>query len=430
MIRYAEPLLAATTLLLLCTKTGVNYPLIALALIGLWRLVRAPKLVLGDARLMLLGRMFLALWLPMLASLPGAVNFAHSASTTLDYVHFYFAAAAIVLALPRCPHAGRWVRMAAVAIAFFWVGDGLYQYVVGHDLFGYSGASGMLTGVFHPYQLLGLVLAAFAPIVATALDDASRRWRYAWLASMPYLAVVVLSAKRSAWTMILYAAAVYFGFQRPDRLRLGWRPIALLGLFAVLVVAGAWWTMPTVRHQAAHTAALLRGDLEGLDEATSYRVSLWRNAARLIAEHPWTGIGPRGFRHAYRDVAEADDFWLAEGRNGQTHPHQMALEIATETGLLGLAGYVVFWWLVFGALRRRTAEDGIARGWWAALVVLWLPLNMHLAFYGSYWSSFAWTVIALALAGSRPEAAADGRGASERYFAPFGSAGGASRPAL
>ncbi|MBI4696542.1 MAG: O-antigen ligase family protein [Gammaproteobacteria bacterium] len=407
MLRYAEPVLAVTTLLLLCTKNGINYPLIALALIGLVRLARAPRLAWTDPRLKILGAAFLALWLPMLASLPGAVHRHHSLTTTLDYLHFYFAAAALVIALPRVPGSARLVRAAAVAIACFWVGDALFEYLVGHDLFGYRHKDGWLVGVFYPTQLLGLVLAGAAPFVAAALDDAAARWRYVWLAAIPYLAVIALSAKRSAWTMLVYAAVVYFAFQRHGRPPLGRGRIAVLLVLGVLIAGGAWWKMPMVRTQAAHTAELLRGDMQSLDAASSYRISIWRNAARLVAAHPLTGVGPRGFRYAYREVAAPDDFWLQEDRHGQTHPHQMLVEVVTETGLVGLAGYVAFWACVLGPLRRWTAGDAIARGWWSTLVVVWLPLNMHLAFYGSYWSSFAWTALALALASGRPGAAGD-----------------------
>jgi O-antigen ligase len=140
-------------------------------------------------------------------------------------------------------------------------------------------------------------------------------------------------------------------------------------------------------------------DFDATDAASAYRLSLWRTAARIAREHWVNGIGPRGFRHAYAAHAPGDDFWLARNGSGQTHPHLFVLEVAAETGLLGVAAYATFY---FALLRLWWRAGRPLPVWLLASLVATFPLNAHLAFYGSYWASLYWLVLAIGVAETRP----------------------------
>ena len=120
----------------------------------------------------------------------------------------------------------------------------------------------------------------------------------------------------------------------------------------------------------------------------------------MIGDNPLNGVGVRGFRHAYADYAEPGDPWIsgAAGSGGAFHAHQLAFELLTETGLLGLAGFalalVLTWrhWRAIG-LTGRTAALPLA----LALGVMVFPLNTHLAFYSTFWSLLCWWLIMLYL---------------------------------
>jgi hypothetical protein len=75
----------------------------------------------------------------------------------------------------------------------------------------------------------------------------------------------------------------------------------------------------------------------------------------------------------------------------------MLLEVAIETGLIGVAGYAWFLWLVLARLRE--AADEAQAAWGLSALAAAFPLNAHLAFYGSYWSSLMWLAVAVAMAG-------------------------------
>tara|TARA_B110000444_G_C18375415_1_gene382359 strand:- start:139 stop:531 length:393 start_codon:yes stop_codon:yes gene_type:complete len=117
----------------------------------------------------------------------------------------------------------------------------------------------------------------------------------------------------------------------------------------------------------------------------------------MFLSEPVNGIGPRGYRHVYAEYADPTDFWLHDGENGQTHPHLQLLEIAVETGFIGLTGFLLVYLFFLREIFRET-KISMKTIWILAVLVAWFPLNTHLAFYGSYWASFVWLLIPLALA--------------------------------
>ena len=178
----------------------------------------------------------------------------------------------------------------------------------------------------------------------------------------------------------------------------------MLQFGVIVLLAGSLAIInPTLRGRLLATSGLFSTAVADIDEATAYRLTLWRTGARIFVDHWLTGIGPRGFRHVYAEYAQADDFWIKRIGKGQTHPHQFLLEIAVETGVIGLLAFVLFYGRLWRLLCSRS-EGGVAPLWLLSALVAWLPLNAHLAFYGAYWSTLAWLVLAMGLAEAQPPA--------------------------
>lgn len=384
--------LTALAVALLTTEHLVHYALALLMFGGLACVLRQPRACWQDADLRGISLAFLALWLPMLVSLPDAQDLGHASKTAFAYLHFWPAALAIVIAL-RDGRLRRLVFAAVAALVACWLADALLQLVTGHDLFGHPPVNGILTGAFYPKQRLGLVLAVMTPLYCLAVAALARRWPPAWLLLLPFFLVILLSLKRTAWIMLAVSLAGLLWFACARR---GGGPCrAMLGLLLALtlMVGGALGVDPALRARVAQTAGILSGDFDAMDKASSYRFTLWRTGWRIFTAHPVNGVGPRGYRHAYAEHAPAGDFWLERG-GGQTHPHLMVLEVMVETGLVGLVGYAVFLWLVLTRLRR--APDEVGAAWALCALAASFPLNAHLAFYGSYWSTIVWLTVALA----------------------------------
>ena len=387
-------LLVAAALLLLSTETLSLVPQIMMAALGLYHVSRNPGAIFHDKAVRVLALLFLCLWLPQLASLIGAVNLERSAKIALLYPLYLFCGIFIVRELARPGNLSR-LSLALLVVVIFWCVDGLIQYATGANLLGYPYEDGMLSGMFYPKLRLGIILAVLVPVALETVRNVNRDSLFPWLLLIPFTVVVLLSGRRSAWLMLIIGLSAYL-------------PLVVLSLssraryiitgalcVAVLLVGAVYFKSPDINRRIVLLTGMLGSEYQA-ERATSMRTPIWHTAYNMFQDNWLNGVGPRGFRYAYRTYAEEDNYFVRRGQEGQTHPHMVFLEIAVETGVIGLAGFILFyvtmlryWW--------RGRHSTINGAWTAALLAGTFPLNAHLAFYGSYWSGFLWLLIACTL---------------------------------
>jgi O-antigen ligase len=396
-------LLVACTLPLFATTTLFNAPLWLMAVLGVWRALREPRALVREQPAALFGLLFLCVWLPMLLALPDAVQPARAMQTTLPYLHFYFAGI-FVLGAIRDEGVLRKLEWLVFAVITIWLLDALWQLLWGTNLLGYPYRPGQLSGMFHPKLRLGHALALLAPLYLELIRRAAPGRPWLWLFALLLAAVILLSGKRVAWIMALAGCAAWGAVLLYQAPRLAWGRIVAAALAATILLGVVASTHEPLARRIEITLGVFSGEREDFDRATARRLSVW-NTALAVARANWlNGVGPRGFRHAYREHAAEDDFFARRG-GAQTHPHQMLLEIAAETGGIGLLGIALFWWLLLRVVVAALRAGSRALPWLICTGVGFLPLNAHLAFYGSYWSSVVWWLLPCALAAAAARAA-------------------------
>ena len=292
----------------------------------------------------------------------------------------------------RRPGKVRALYLATAVVVAIWVADAWVQAITGYGLAGASNAE-RLSGIFGADNLkLGPALSALAPFL---LWGARERWgrRGLVVAFLLALGPVLLSGSRASW---LCYGLVALGFlwneaKTPRRFA-----VACVAAAASLVLVGllAWQVSPRFRDRVAHTVPALSGTRAGVDTALTGRLDIWTTSLRMFAAHPVNGVGVRGFRYAYPAVANPGDHFLtmekcADGE-GACHAHQVVLEVATETGVIGLLAWLAAvvlavrtWWRAGVVARYRAFPATLA------LVVILFPLNTHMAFYSAWWGLLA-----------------------------------------
>ena len=398
-------LLVAAALLLLSTETLSLVPQGIMAALGLYHVSRNPGAIFSDKGVRVLILLFLCLWLPQLASLIGPVNLERSAKIALLYPLYLFCGIFIVRELARPGNLSR-LSLALLVVVIFWCVDGLIQYATGANLLGYPYQDGMLSGVFYPKLRLGIILAVLVPVALETVRNVNRESLFPWLLLIPFTVVVLLSGRRSAWLMLIIGLSAYL-------------PLVVLSLssraryiitgalcVAILLVGTVYFKSPDINRRIVLLTGMLGSEYQ-VERATSMRMPIWDTAWNMFQDNWLNGVGPRGFRYAYRTYADEDNYFVRRGQEGQTHPHMVFLEIAVETGVIGLAGFTLFYITIlrFWWRGRRFTING---AWTAALLAGTFPLNAHLAFYGSYWSGFLWLLIACTLVALVPRAELQG----------------------
>lgn len=381
------------------------------ALLAIYKLVasrfRGGISLLSHQAWALTSVLFFAYWLPELVSAFDSVDPGRAlreAAVDLRYLPFLWLVASAVANRP-----GRRTTFGGLAIIVaVWTVDALLQAVTGTSpvFFGIDAikqvisgrpmcsaedvaAVDRLSGILGPCNLkLGIVLASLSPF---ALFWTGRRLgTLGWVVAAAAIGVVVLLAgSRASW--VTYALVLAISGWR----LLGWRRLLVVFgvgavLLGVLTVAS-----PDVRERVVRTTQLVQGD-GGVDEALSGRSRIWGAALCMAREHPFNGVGARGFREAFPACDPDPDVAPEWGEGPAYHAHQIVLEVISETGFFGLllwlAGAALAWraWRFADAAARERARPAM----WA-LVVTVFPLNTHLAFYSTFWGGFTLLLSAL-----------------------------------
>ena len=406
--RVANGLLLAFVALL-PAEPFYNAPLIALAVLGLIRLV-SRRTRLGSSENQFLCFAFLCIWLPMLASLPDAVNPVESLRKTASICIYFLAGVYAVGAYSRFRELD-WIIVGVTAICMFWTLDALWQFQTGTDWFGIPyQESTRLTGVFYTGRI-GYVLSSFAPLVFETVRRSRLRCRWSPLLLIPYLMTIGLSGSRASWGALAIATVGYLLFlirwsERPSSSRPRWNLGGIASVAVAMVLAGALvaYAWPgsmeriskAVEPRVESLAGLWSRDREQFEHAVTWRLSIWETAGNMWYKHWLNGVGPRGFRYAYHEYNPERDYYLLHGgsHDAATSPHMQLLEIAAETGVLGLLGYVVLVVVFLGKLRRLDRAAFISAYPYAlTLIVALFPFTGHLGFYGVLSAGVIWWMV-------------------------------------
>jgi O-antigen ligase len=196
------------------------------------------------------------------------------------------------------------------------------------------------------------------------------------VASLVMLAALVASWSRGAW-IGFGAAGLVMAAAVPQKTA---RSVLLV---AALVIVGTG-IYASGRLPASFTARLtsfvkdirledVRGvPINDANYAVVERLAHWQAAVSMFRHNLWTGVGFGCYEAAYPAFALIN--WpIALG-----HAHNIYLNLAAETGLLGLIGYMVLWivvlWQTWRAMRRAR---GVTRSLAIGLLGAWTHISVH-----------------------------------------------------
>jgi O-antigen ligase len=283
----------------------------------------------------------------------------------------------------------------------FWVGDALFQAAVGHDVLGYAQIPSRLNGVFgERHWKLGVALPILAPFLILSVRH---KLSLMILAVLCTGAVVLMAGSRGGWLSYAVVCAVLIFTEVQNRRISLWKTAAFTALVVLLGAVLAFENAGT-RARLDQSLMLFSGNEEKADLATSGRLTLWKDAWAMIKAHPVNGVGVRAFSFAHPEFQPPGDLYIQNnhvdketGRpTGAGYAHQLVLEVMSETGVIGLAGLGLFFFLLVRFWIQVSPEQkSLALPFALAALAFLFPFNTHSSFYSAQWAVMIWLVIAM-----------------------------------
>ena len=227
------------------------------------------------------------------------------------------------------------------------------------------------------FLMLTVLAAAFASAERTdegyGADSLSARPRLRlglWcLAAAAFLNVMFLLQSRTAYLTILPLAVfwswkLYVASGKSRRL-------LVLGIILAAVLAGSLAFAPRVQERM-DAAEVDVSKYLNQHAATSLgiRLELWRRTLPMIASAPWFGLGlgewPREYQRQTRDLPNFEAYRMG-------HPHQEALVLLAETGLVGFG---VFIYLLLLLARHMRGMPQPQRDFFLSLLIMYVSVGL------------------------------------------------------
>jgi O-antigen ligase len=245
---------------------------------------------------------------------------------------------------------------------------GVYQFVTasGPQGFALLGRYVRAFGTFEQPNPFAGYLGAAAPLpLALALGwlrgrgkaYAASEWTIGWLAlgALPLLAAGIgMSWSRGGWLAFAAATLVVCALQSR-----AWA-LATGGALALVLLATALGLVPDaiLGRLTSFVPFVGVADISGIEVtdanyASLERLAHWQSALHMWRDHPWFGVGFGNYSAVYAEYA------LPKWPYALGHAHNYYLNIAAETGLIGLSAYLGLWataaWQTWRAARGTTS---------------------------------------------------------------------------
>ncbi len=254
------------------------------------------------------------------------------------------------------------------------------------------------------------IMAVLIPIGAGAALSLRGRTRIlCWVAVGLVVAGMTFAFSRGA----IVALALTIPFALAFKM-LRWHQVALTGLLGLVVLLALPHyaeRVVSIGQIAVRSLGLGPTGLRNADGAARGRITEMKAAGLLFLEHPVLGAGPGLAPYSYEENAVIVG---GKVRPGARRSHNLYLQLAAETGLVGLAAFA----LVVGvsirelerARRRFVATDrvlwGLVCGLELAMVIsLTTSLFLHAAYIRYFWILIGLATAASTLPGTPPLAA-------------------------
>lgn len=334
--------------------------------------------------------LFLLFWVPLLLSTFDSSALKFSIRADLNMLRFFFVG---VLAIYLTQSSLKKVYYLLLFFIIVISIDAVIEWITGYHLLGVSRDRNRIMGLFGYYHL-GYYLATILPILLCQLLESTQykqRYRYilGGVLICAFLSIFV-AGSRAGWISAFVAVVLSVSWIIIHK-GISLKKFSLMGLtIVIMLVAVSQISIIEERFINPNGSASLKvGSYEWLDKFSSNRLVLWEFSWNQYLDNPVLGDGAGSFRPLFSAQP-------AEFKNGHTiayFPHLQGLEVLAETGSIGFVLYIfILVWLL-----RLIFISKYFPAWFMIAFLAIMPINTHVALYGSFWGVLIWIPLILGL---------------------------------
>lgn len=343
---------------------------------------------------------FMLFWIPAIISVPGAYDVGRAMKFCVVYFLFFISGYYILnrVSVDRIKK----ILIPLTMVAFVWVFAAALQVISSGLIFGESNG-GRYQGLFGDNMIMGYTLIPLIGLLVYGWAEKSRKMACSLFLMM--LWGVFISGNRAAWVsfavLILISIAIYFfrgGSLNSIRSKFV-VPFSLIAVILCIYVVEYTDTGGRLKHTVSFIS---NPSFESINSSSAGRIEIWNTALLMARDNLWTGVGARSFRYAYPEYASDSGYVTPafEGSGfelqGPMYVHQMVLQVFVDTGVLGLAGVLIFYFLVHILVFNRVNNSSlISTGFFASYLAMIFPFNTHLNLYGNFFGVYFWLLTAI-----------------------------------
>lgn len=202
------------------------------------------------------------------------------------------------------------------------------------------------TGFFNSPQTFGNYILLVLPVVfgLSFYSNTRREKRWLQLSGLIILTAIIFSYTRGVWLGVI-GGLIFMAILRSKKL--------LFALVTAIIVVSMFLVFLPPSRVTQRVVGTFKSERPVGD-----RIYFWQGSLRIIRDYPITGLGWEGFGIVYREYKPA------EGRQLVCHAHNNFIDMAVDSGLLGLG---IFIWLLITIYKVgfhifKELEDGYFKG--------------------------------------------------------------------
>lgn len=228
----------------------------------------------------------------------------------------------------------------------------------------FSVAVAMFRGVvFFKDNIITSLFVGFSAFMLLHIAVEDKRWRILAMIASAFLAFYLLfvGTGRSGQLLFIMLALLFCWQRFASNKKMRWMGVGALAtiIIACMLLPSSFMQRQQIALQEMRNYSVEHEDAVPHTSSMGVRLLLLHNTWELIKQRPWLGWGTGGFRKAYSEHAPEAAF----AREERSNPHNQYLTAWVETGIVGIAGLILFLssCLLF-FLRQQTIEGYLGVG--------------------------------------------------------------------